>query len=88
MMPPQVPEDFRHKLRDAYKGTIIVAGNYTKEKAEPLLEKDLLDLVAFGRPFIANPDYPEKLFNDLPLSQFDGNKLFGGKAEGYTDYVS
>ncbi len=83
---PQIPEDFRHKLRKVYNGTIMVAGNYTEAKAEPLLEKDLIDLVAFGRPFIANPDYPEKLFAHTPLVEFDGNTLFGGTEKGYTDY--
>jgi N-ethylmaleimide reductase len=85
---PKIPEAFRHELRKVYNGSIIVAGNYTKEKAEILLKKDLVDMVAFGRPFISNPDYPHKLFGNIDLVGFDTDKLFGGNAEGYTDYIT
>lgn len=83
---PQIPDDFRHKLRSSFNGAIIVAGNYTEAKAEPLLEENLIDLVAFGRPFIANPNFPEKLFAHEKLADFDPNALFGGSDKGYVDY--
>ncbi|MNN67481.1 N-ethylmaleimide reductase [compost metagenome] len=44
------------------------------------------DLVAFGRPFVANPDLPRRLRDGLPLAQLDAPSLFGGDAHGYTDY--
>ncbi|QLY60693.1 alkene reductase [Citrobacter freundii] len=84
---PQVPYAFRETLRATFSGTIIVAGNYTREKADKLLSAGIVDLVAFGRPFIANPDFPRRLKENLPLSEM-GNPatLFGGSEVGYTDY--
>jgi len=84
---PQVPEPFRHTLRETFSGTIIVAGNYTPEKAEKILAAGYADLIAFGRPFIANPDLPHRLAHQLPLAEVsDPGTLFGGTGEGYTDY--
>lgn len=85
---PQVPESFRIELRKVFKGSIIVAGRYDVERANEVIEKGYADLVAFGRPFIANPDLPYRLANQLPLSPFDKGPLFGGSAAGYTDYPS
>lgn len=83
---PTMPESFRRDLRAAYSGRIIVAGRYDKEKAEAILAAGLADIVAFGRPFIANPDLPRRLKEDLPLATFDASKLFGGTADGYSTY--
>jgi N-ethylmaleimide reductase len=44
------------------------------------------DLVAFGRPFISNPDLVRRLREDAPLNELRADKLYGGGAEGYTDY--
>lgn len=86
---PEVPNEFRETLRATFSGTIIVAGNYTKQKAEKLLAAGLIDLVAFGRPFIANPDFPYRLKNNLPIASIgDPATLFGGTQIGYTDYPS
>ncbi|EXU74342.1 alkene reductase [Erwinia mallotivora] len=86
---PQVPDSFRETLRATFRGTIIVAGNYTAEKARRILDKGLADLVAFGRAFIANPDLPYRMQHQLPLAPL-GNPatLFGGTEAGYTDYPS
>lgn len=83
---PQIPDQFRKNLRQTYRGKIIVAGNYTANRAEKILAAGWADLVAFGRPFIANPDLPERLRRDFPLAQLDPSTLFGGSAHGYTDY--
>ncbi|MBO2911559.1 alkene reductase [Enterobacter sichuanensis] len=84
---PQVPEQFRRSLRETFSGTLIVAGNYDLEKAEKILAAGYADLIAFGRPFIANPDLPHRLAHQLPLAQVrDPATLFGGTATGYTDY--
>jgi len=85
---PQVPDEFRETLRATFNGSIIVAGNYTKEKADKLLAAGLVDLVAYGRPFIANPDFPRRLRENLPLADIrDPATLFGGNQVGYTDYA-
>jgi N-ethylmaleimide reductase len=83
-----VPETFRRELRRAYQGRVIVAGRYDARRADAILQAGLADLVAFGRPFIANPDLPARLAADLPLAELDPTTLFGGGARGYTDYAS
>lgn len=83
---PQIPDDFRHALRRTYQGQVIVAGRYDAERAQAILRAGLADLVAFGRPFIANPDLPRRLAAKLPLAGFDASTLFGGSERGYIDY--
>lgn len=83
---PETPDWFRKELRQAYSGSLIVAGGYSPDKANALLQRGLVDAVAFGRPFIANPDLPHRFQEGLPLADFDGNALFGGAEEGYSSY--
>ncbi len=85
---PTVPEQFRRDLRVGYSGAIIVAGKYTQARGEKMIAASLADLVAFGRPFIANPDLPRRFHEDLPLTEFDGSTLFGGSRKGYADYLA
>ncbi len=85
---PQVPNSFRQELRRRFTNSIIVAGGYSAEKGEKLLQQGLIDLVAFGRPFIANPDLVSRIEHQQPLSEFDSATLFGGTDIGYTDYTS
>ena len=77
---------FLEKFRKTYAGTLILAGEYTKEEGQRDLQEGLTDLVAFGRPFISNPDLVERLKNDWPLTSFDPATFYGGGQEGYTDY--
>jgi N-ethylmaleimide reductase len=83
---PVVPESFREALRRRFANTIIVAGRYDHTRALRILEAGHADLVAFGRPFVANPDLPRRLLLSLPLAQFEARTLFGGGVAGYTDY--
>jgi N-ethylmaleimide reductase len=85
---PVIPEAFRHHLRAAYSGAIIVAGKYTRDRGQAIVASGLADLVAYGRPFIANPDLPRRYAEYLPLADFDGSTLFGGSAKGYSDYLA
>lgn len=82
---PRVPDSFRQELRRAFSGRLIVAGRYDQERAEKILAAGLADLVAFGRPFIANPDLPARLRNGWPLASLQDG-LFGGGEQGYTSY--
>lgn len=84
---PQIPLSFRTALRQAYQGRLIVAGGYDAARANQVLSDGFADLVAFGRPFIANPDLPRRLAHGLPLAAFDPKALFGGAAQGYSDYA-
>ncbi|MEC8327767.1 MAG: alkene reductase [Pseudomonadota bacterium] len=84
---PTVTDTFRQQLRKNFSGAIVVAGNYTPEKANDLISDNLVDYVAFGRKFLANPDLPYRLENNLPLNEIsDPSTLFGGDERGYTDY--
>jgi N-ethylmaleimide reductase len=73
-------------LRKIFKGPIISAGGFDKDKANGILADGYADLVAFGRFFIANPDLPFRFRNGLPLNPYDRDTFYGGNAEGYTDY--
>ena len=85
---PEVPETFRQELRSVFKNTIIVTGNYTPDRAADVLTKDYADLVGFGRKFLTNPDYPQRVAAGAELNDIsDTHTLFGGGgARGYTDY--
>lgn len=84
-----VPETFRHQVREVYPNPIMIAGKLTKQSAQQLLDKQYADFVAFGTPFVTNPDLVERLNHDLPLAEFDADArltLYGGGSEGYIDY--
>ncbi|MCG9789297.1 alkene reductase [Vibrio mediterranei] len=83
---PEIPEAFRIELRKRFDNCIIVAGGYTQQNAEAVLAKNYADIVAFGRPFVSNPDLVSRLKQDKPLAELDGATLFGGNDKGYTDY--
>ncbi len=84
---PVVSDSFRHDLRAAFDGSIIVAGNYTAESGEKIIASGLVDFVAYGRKFLANPDLPYRFKNNLPLNEItDSSTLFGGDEVGYTDF--
>ena len=83
---PEMPVAFKEALRLVYRGTLIYAGKYTAQKAEAALQAGWADLIGFGRPYIANPDLPERLQQGLPLNTPDGSTFFGGAAKGLTDY--
>jgi N-ethylmaleimide reductase len=85
---PQIPIEFRTALRANFKNTIIATGNKTPEEGEKLLQENLVDLIGFGRKFLTNPDYPERVKTNAVLNEIsDNHTLFGGGTErGYTDY--
>ncbi|WP_375748670.1 alkene reductase [Vibrio sp. HN007] len=83
---PDTPKSFKQALRDAYKGVLIYAGRYNGEKASQAIEEGLADMIGFGRPFVSNPDLPERIKNGYPLAQHDPATLFGGAEKGLTDY--
>jgi len=79
--------DFDFKaLRRRFRGAWMVNNLYDKALAERVLRAGEADLVAFGRPFIANPDLAERLKLGAPLAAADPATIYGGGAEGYTDY--
>jgi len=67
------------------KGAWMVNNGYDKSLAEEAL-KEGDDLVAFGKPFISNPDLVRRLREGAPLNSWDKNTFYGGGEAGYTDY--
>jgi len=79
--------EIKKLIRHNFKNTLILCGGYDKESAEAAIESGLTDLVAFGRPFINNPDLVERFKNNWSLSQDLNMDLFYTADEkGYTDY--
>ena len=84
---PPVPIELKKLIRKIFKNSIILAGGYTLERAESDIISGLGDLIAFGRPFINNPDLVDRFRNNRPLSGNLDPKLFYTPGEkGYTDY--
>lgn len=83
---PLMPLAFKQKLRAVFHGVLIYAGKYTAERAREAIAAGWADLIAFGRPFVANPDLPERLRTGAPLATHDRATLFGGGEHGLTDY--
>nr|WP_210302420.1 alkene reductase [Rhodoblastus sphagnicola] len=73
-------------LRKVFGGAYIANNGYDREMALAAVETGAADLVAFGRPFISNPDLVERLRRGAPLAEIDFATLYGGDFHGYTDY--
>jgi N-ethylmaleimide reductase len=84
---PVVPVEIKKLIRSNFKNTIILSGGYDRERAEADIQNGHCDLVAFGRPFINNPDLVSRFENNRPLSKDLRMDLFYSADEkGYTDY--
>ncbi|SDN03094.1 alkene reductase [Ensifer sp. YR511] len=83
-----MPVGFLQSFRAAYSGTLILAGGLDQTKAESLVRDGLINLPAFGEPFIANPDLAERFRQGWPLAQADRDSFYGGTTLGYTDYAA
>ncbi|MGY5450431.1 alkene reductase [Agarivorans sp. MS3-6] len=83
---PETPQSFKPAVREAYQGVLIYAGRYNGEKGAQAIEAGVTDMVGFGRPFVANPDLPNRIKNGYPLASHKPETLFGGAEQGLTDY--
>ena len=85
--PRDIDPSFDFKaLRALFHGPWMVNNGYTRELASEAVGSGYADLVAFGRPYVANPDLVERLRSGAPLNEVDQAHLYGGDARGYTDY--
>src|SRR4030081_820322 len=73
-------------LRKRFKGAYVANNGYDFELATKVLAANQADLIAFGKPFISNPDLVERLKKGAPLNEWDKATFYGGSAKGYTDY--
>ena len=78
-----VPASYLRKLFD---GVLITNGGFTAERAQEFLSAGHADAIAFGVPFLANPDLPERFRRGAPLNVPDPSTFYGGTEKGYTDY--
>ena len=83
---PPVPAEFKAKLHAGFGGLFIPAGGFDRASAESALAEKRADLVAFGRPFLANPDLVERMRAGAALNAPDMATFYTPDAKGYTDY--
>jgi N-ethylmaleimide reductase len=74
------------ELRQTWNGKIVSAGGFTLETGNAALAEGWADAIAFGVPFLANPDLPERFRRNAPLNKPDEASFYGGDEKGYTDY--
>ncbi len=83
---PAVPQSVKDGVREAFGGTIILSGGYDADRAEADLEAGKCELVAFGRPLLANPDFVKRIELSAELNQPDFNTFYTPGEKGYNDY--
>jgi len=83
---PSAEQRITPKLREVFRGTVIANGGYDAAAGEAVLARGEADLVAYGVPFLANPDLPERFRHQSPLNPPDFNTFYAGEEKGYTDY--
>ena len=83
---PEVSASIKEKLRAAFQQTLILSGGYDAERAEADLQAGKGDLIAFGRPFLANPDLVERFKTGAELATPDHDTFYTPGEKGYTDY--
>lgn len=73
-------------LRQAFEGAIILNGGYDAQKGAAAIKNDETDAIAYGVPFIANPDLVKRFQQSAPLNEADSDTFYTHDREGYTDY--
>ncbi|RYY67599.1 MAG: alkene reductase [Chitinophagaceae bacterium] len=83
---PEVPQSVKDAIKNSYHGTIIISGGYDAATAEADLEAGKGELVAFGRPFISNPDLVQRFQSGAALAVPDPTTFYTPGEKGYIDY--
>jgi N-ethylmaleimide reductase len=73
-------------LRDTFNGALIVNGGYDAHSGNAAIARGEADLVAFGLPFLANPDLPARYRGGSELNTPDQATFYAGEEKGYIDY--
>lgn len=84
---PVVPESMKKNMRRIFKQSLILSGGYDAARAESDLAAGNADLIAVGRPFLANPDLPKRWQTKAPLNSADMSTFYTADAKGYIDYA-
>ena len=83
---PYAETEIAKRYRPIYKGTIIINGGFDQEKGNKVIEEGNADLVAFGKPYISNPDLVGRFEQNIPLTDWDEDTFYTSGKEGYLDY--
>ena len=83
---PPVPASIKSTFREVFKGPLILSGGYDAARAERDIEEGKADLIAVGRPFLANPDLVERWRTGAAENTPDMDTFYTPSAHGYTDY--
>ncbi len=82
----ETPRPLTALARAAFSGPLITNAGYTPESAERIVAAGTADLVAFGAPLLANPDYVERVQEGAAFNEPDRGTFYGGDDRGYIDY--
>ncbi len=72
--------------RRQFQGVLMSNGSYTRESGESTVARGAADAIVYGRPYIANPDLVERFAKQVSLNEVNVDRLYGGGADGYSDY--
>ena len=85
---PHAEPNIAKRYRPVYKGNLIINAGFTQESGNKVIEEGDADMVAFGVPFISNPDLPERFAQNAELQEADKDTFYTPGAKGYIDYPS
>lgn len=83
---PYAETEIAKRYRPMYNGTIIINANFDQEKGNQVIEEGNADLVAFGKPYVSNPDLVERFEQNVPLTDWDEKTFYTPGEKGYLDY--
>ncbi|SOC79205.1 N-ethylmaleimide reductase [Salinimicrobium sediminis] len=83
---PYAETQIAKRYSPMYNGTIIINGGFDRESGNKVIEEGNAHLVAYGRPYISNPDLVERFEQNVPLSEFDQETFYSPGKEGYLTY--
>ena len=85
---PYAVTEIAKRYRPMYNGTLMINAGFDQESGNKVIEEGNADLVAFGKPYISNPDLVERFAENIPLSDWDTDTFYVQGAKGYIDYES
>ncbi|TDS15075.1 N-ethylmaleimide reductase [Maribacter caenipelagi] len=83
---PFAVEHIAKHFRPLYNGTLMINAGFDQESGNKVIEEGYADLVAFGKPFISNPDLVERFEHNYPIAEWDADTFYTPGKEGYIDY--
>ena len=85
---PFAEQNIAKRYRPIYHGTLVINNGFDQKKGNQIIEEGLADAVAYGKPFISNPDLPERFAQNADLTEWDQDTFYTPGEKGYTDYPS